>query len=109
MCSPLVDLSAGTSSPLSKDCESVVLVLPSVFTQTVCPNLEAGDTLRGETEAAAVSKYLEEKLTRRRKARWDDVVLHDNVEEQNEVSDQILCCVCVVNIFAAGHEKRFRF
>lgn len=58
MCSPPVSLSAGTSSPLSKDPESVVFVVPSVFTQTVCPNLEAGDTLRGETEAAAVSKYL---------------------------------------------------
>lgn len=71
MSSPPVNLSAGTSSPLSKDSKSVVLVVPSVFTQTVCPNLEAGDTLGcgGGTEAAAVSKYLEEKLTRRRKTR----------------------------------------
>lgn len=75
-------------------------VVPSVFTQTVCPNLEAGDTLvcGGGTEAAAVSKYLEEKL-----------LLLDDVEEQQEVSDQMLNCVCVVDIFAAGHEKIFRF
>lgn len=65
-----------------------------------------------ETEGAAVSKYLEEKHTRRLEneegfGMSTGVVLHDDVEEQNEVSDQILGCGCVVNIFAAGHEKTF--